>query len=170
MRGCRENQIKSVATIFVINIMQKGLFELAEAFGQQPHIFLESILKQGNLFGPTPFNGKARLKVVRIAGVSELMRIYAGWIRRSPVLSIQIHESNHNVSVWLKQSPCTIATPFLPESVALHLLHPDDPSRNKVLSLSTNGLNHHQQVGVENFITSKQLDGYCHSGKYYISC
>jgi len=92
---------------------------------------------------------------------------YAGWIRRSPVLSIRIHESNHNVSVWLKKTPFTIANPFQPESVTLNLLHPDDPSRNKTLSLS---LNDHQQVGVENFITSKQLDEYCHSGKYYISC
>jgi hypothetical protein len=153
--------------------MLKGLFVLAEELGQQPHVFLESILKQGvviflvQLPWSIAFNRKAPLKLVRIAGVSELIRIYAGWIRRSPVLSIRIHESNHNVSVWLKKTPFTIANPFQPESVTLNLLHPDDPSRNKTLSLI---LTDHQQVGVENFITSKQLDEYCHSGKYYISC
>jgi hypothetical protein len=86
------------------------------------------------------------------------------------VLSIHILESNHNVSVLLKKSPFTIPHLFQPESVTLHLLHPHDPSQNKKLSLSTSGLNEHQQVGAENFITSKQLDEYCHSGKYYISC
>jgi hypothetical protein len=56
---------------------------------------------------------------------------------------------------------------FQPEDAKLHLLHPDDPSKDKELKIT---LNDHDQVGVENFITSKQLDEYCHSGKYYISC
>jgi hypothetical protein len=50
------------------------------------------------------------------------------------------------------------------------LLHPDDATRAKKLHLSTSSLNGHQQVGFENFMTSKQLDEYCHYGNHYISC
>ncbi len=81
------------------------------------------------------------------------------------MLTIFLFESNHNVSVCMKKSPFAMGHPFQPESVELHLLHPHDPSQNKKLSLNTSGLNE-----AENFITSKQLDEYCHSGKYYISC
>jgi hypothetical protein len=104
------------------------------------------------------------IKLFRIAGISELIRIYAGWIRKSPVFSIQIIESNHNVSVWLKKTP-GMPNPFQLESgpFVFHLLHPVDPSRNKRVSLN-------DAEGDENFITSRQLDEYCHSGKYYISC
>jgi hypothetical protein len=49
------------------------------------------------------------------------------------------------------------------------LLHPEDATRAKELNLSTSSLNGHQQVGFENFMTSKQLDEYCLHGKHYIS-
>jgi hypothetical protein len=68
-------------------------------------------------------------------GVSELIRIYTGWIRRSAVLSIRILESNHNVFVSLKKSPFTMGHPFQPDSVTLHLSHQQDPSQNKKLRL-----------------------------------
>lgn len=164
--------------ISIINIVLKGLFVLAEALGKKPHIFLESILKQGaaenfwSFFTRKRFSDVAKCFMTSFifAGPSELIRIYAGCMRGKAVYSIQILESNHNVSVLLKKSPSMMLNPFQPEIVRMHLLHPDDPSRNKELCLSTRGLNVNQEVVIENFITSKQLDEYCHGGKYYISC
>ena len=89
------------------------------------------------------------------------------------MLSLEIVELNHNVSVWVKKIPSMMPQPrpqVLETVTCMTLLHPDDSTRAKELHLSTSSLNGHQQVGFENFMTSKQLDEYCHHGKYYISC
>jgi hypothetical protein len=50
------------------------------------------------------------------------------------------------------------------------LLHPVDVLKAKELVLGTSTHNRHQQVEAVNFMLSKELEDYCHNGKYYISC
>ena len=40
------------------------------------------------------------LTLIRTAGVNELIQTYASLLYRSAVLSLEIVEMNHNVSVW----------------------------------------------------------------------
>ena len=100
------------------------------------------------------------LTLLLTAGVDELIRTYASLVYRSAVLSLEIVEINHNVSVWVKKIPSMMPQPrphVLETVTCMTLLHPDDATRAKELHLSTSSLNGHQQVGFENFLTSKQL-------------
>jgi hypothetical protein len=162
--------------ITAINIKVKGLFALAETAGQRPHIFMQSILEKGDLFDyhcTRLFHIITLLTLLLTAGVNELIRTYASLLYRSAVFSLEIVELNHNVSVWVKKIPSMMPQPrphVLETVTCITLLHPEDATRAKELHLSTSSLNGHQQVGFENFLTSKQLDEFCHRGKYFISC
>jgi hypothetical protein len=89
------------------------------------------------------------------------------------VLSLEVQEANHSVTVTLKRIPSTMMPPpgyrFQTET-RMMLLHPVDVLKAKELVLCTSTHNSHQQVEAVNFMRSKELDDYCHNGKYYISC
>lgn len=83
----------------------------------------------------------------------------------------QVQEANHSVTVTLKRIPSAMMPPpgyrFQTET-RMMLLHPVDVLKAKELVLRTSTHNSHQQVEAVNFILSKELDDYCHNGKYYI--
>ena len=87
---------------------------------------------------------------------------------------MHIHESNHNIAVWLikRQPDCDTQFPngfTHPKSVfSARILHPYDVTLAKEIRVQCAELNGQQQAGFENFMTSKQLDEYCINGKYYI--
>ena len=88
-------------------------------------------------------------------------------------VGLHIHESNHNVAVWLikRQPVCdTIYPNGLPLGRRFYnrILHPYDVTLAKEISVQNSELNGKQQAGFANFMTSKQLDEYCVNGKYYI--
>ena len=90
------------------------------------------------------------------------------------MLSLQVQEANHSVTVTLKRTPSLITRVppgfrFQTET-RMKLLHPIDVVKAKELVLCTSPYNSHQQVDAANVMTSKELDAYCCTGKYYISC
>ena len=103
-----------------------------------------------------------------------MARVYAGLVTSSAVLSLNILESNHNVSVTLKKQPSTMKPPaanqIVRQETRITLLHPSDASRARELLLSTISHNSHQLSGAKNFMTSKELDEFCMNGRYYVSC
>jgi hypothetical protein len=100
--------------------------------------------------------------------------VYAGLVTSSAVLSLNILESNHNVSVTLKKQPSTMKPPaanrIVRQETRITLLHPFDASRSRELLLSTSSHNSHQLSINQNFMTSKELDEFCINGRYYVSC
>jgi hypothetical protein len=89
-------------------------------------------------------------------------------------VGLHVHESNHNVAVWLikRQPDCDTQYPNgLPPPFRIYnrILHPYDVTLAKQITMSSSELNGYKhQVGFSNFMTSKQLDEYCVSGKYYM--
>ena len=88
-------------------------------------------------------------------------------------VDLRIHESNHNVAVWLIKRPdCDTRYPNglpLVKRFYHRILHPYDVTLAKEISVQYAELNDKQQAGFENFMTSKQLDEYCVNGKYYMA-
>jgi hypothetical protein len=78
------------------------------------------------------------------------------------VLSLNILESNHNVSVTLKKKPSTMKPPaanrIVRQETRITLLHPFDAFRARELLLRTSSHNSHQLSSAENFMTSKEPD------------
>jgi hypothetical protein len=84
-------------------------------------------------------------------------------------VALHVHESHHNVAVWLiKTKPCCDTRMPL-AGLFTTLLHPYDVNLAKYIFEDLIHFNGKQQVGFENFMTSKELDEYCVSGKYYIA-
>jgi hypothetical protein len=102
------------------------------------------------------------------------MKAYVALFTEGAMLSLQVQEANHSVTVTLKRTPSLI-TRFPPgfrfqTETRMKLLHPIDVVKAKELVLCTSPYNSHQQVDAANVMTSKELDAYCCTGKYYISC
>jgi hypothetical protein len=90
-------------------------------------------------------------------------------------VNLHVHESNHNVAVWLikRQPVCDTQYPNGLPNPDRHfhtrILHPYDVTLKKEIRVQKAELNGKQQAGFENFMTSKQLDEYCVNGKYYMA-
>jgi hypothetical protein len=83
-------------------------------------------------------------------------------------VTIEVHELNHNVSVWMNKS--SKFTPKAPgTNVRLVLLHPYDTALSKELVIDSSHLNTRPSWGFPNFMTSTELDEYTVNGKYYIA-
>jgi hypothetical protein len=84
-------------------------------------------------------------------------------------VALHMHESHHNVAVWLIKKQPYRDTRMPKFSSGTMLLHPYDVTLAKYIFEEPTDLNGKHQVGVENFMTSKELDEYCVNGKYYIA-
>jgi hypothetical protein len=84
-------------------------------------------------------------------------------------IALHVHESHHNVAVWLIKTQRDDDTSVPPVRMLARLLHPYDVALAKDIMEIPLNLNGKLQVGFENFMTSKQLDQFCVNGKYYIA-
>ena len=90
-------------------------------------------------------------------------------------VALHVHESNHNVAVWLIKKQPAYDTEFPHGQPGIEfckidrILHPYDVTLAKDVTPRRFDLRGKQRVGFANFMTSKQLDEYCVNGKYYIA-
>jgi hypothetical protein len=86
-------------------------------------------------------------------------------------VSVEVHESNHNVAVWFRKR--SHFTPKAPgTNVRFVLLHPYDTalSEKVVFDLSVlNDVKIGSSMGIPNFMTSEELDDHTVNRKYYIT-
>jgi hypothetical protein len=84
-------------------------------------------------------------------------------------VALHVHESHHNVAVWLIKTQPDHDRSMPRFSSSSRLLHPYDTTLALDIFGTPTDFNGLRQVGFENFMTSKQLDDHCVNGKYYIS-
>jgi len=95
--------------------------------------------------------------------------VYESSIWADTEVVLHVHESHHNVAVWLIRKHPDRNTRMPNFSSFTKLLHPYDVTLAKHIFGEPTDLNGKHQVGFENFMTSKELDEYCVNGKYYIA-
>ena len=114
------------------------------------------------------------IEIDRAAAKGRSHAVYESIMFGGLKVALHVHESHHNVAVWLIKKQPAHDTKFPhgqpPLSLFCRILHPYDVTLAKDVMPSRIDLRGKQRVGFENFMTSKQLDEYCHHGKHYISC
>ena len=114
-------------------------------------------------------------EVFEIDRFAAIGRSHEVWFEDEIQVALHVHESNHNVAVWLIKRQPAYDTKFPHGQPAMQrlkidrILHPYDTTLAKDITPSRFDLRGKQRVGFANFMTSKQLDEYCVNGKYYIA-
>jgi hypothetical protein len=171
----REQSLAHMTERFRLTSENSAISERAKTEKQQMQQALVSCA-----LGPQPAHAALRVlyeleantevyEIDREAAKGRSHAVYESNLWDNVKVVLHVHESHHNVAVWLIKKQPYRDTRMPKFSSCIMLLHPYDVTLAKYIFEEPTDLNGKHQVGVENFMTSKELDEYCVNGKYYIA-